>query len=199
MYAHTHKEMIETMKNEIKTQKKKHEKEMKEIKEILRKKDIEIKNKENEISSTIKTPPRGNRGVVIINITDENRDRVSILLGGMLQNGDGSFSRTPMSETWARNKNHQLIKRHDSAPQKPDCLGNIPEHPNPTTMDLEWSHVGEWQDVPWKANGTGAVGSESRVGRIEPYVDTDGKIKKALCYGNSMGNLEGWYDLEEVL
>ena len=51
------KEMIETMKNELKTQKKKHEKELKEIKEELRKKNLEIKNKENEISSTVKTPP----------------------------------------------------------------------------------------------------------------------------------------------
>ena len=71
--------MIETMKNEMKNQKKKHEKEIKEIKEELRKKDLEIKNKENEISSTVKTPPRGKKGVVIITITDENRDRVSNL------------------------------------------------------------------------------------------------------------------------
>ena len=51
------KELIETMKDEIKTQKKKHEKEMKEIKEVLRKKDLEIKNKEDEISCTVNTPP----------------------------------------------------------------------------------------------------------------------------------------------
>ena len=193
------KEMIETMKNEIKTQKKKHEKELKEIKEELRKKNLEILNKENEISSTVKTPPRGKKGVVIITITDENRHRISNLLGGMLQNDDGSFSRTPMSETWARNKDHQLISRHDSAPLKPDCLDNIPEHPNPTTMDLKWSHVGEWRDVPMKTDGTGAAESkENRVGRIEPYIDTDGKIKKAICYGSDMSNLKGWYDLDEV-
>ena len=192
------KERIESMKNEMKTQKKRHEKEIEEIKEELRKKNLEIKNRDSEISSTVKTPPRGKKGVVVIPITDENRDRVSNLLGGMLQNDDGSMSRTPMSETWAKNKNHQLVKRHDSAPQKPDCLDNIPGHPAPTTLDLEWSHEGEWQDVPMEADGTGAEGPDNRVGRIEPYIDTNGKIKTAICYGSDMGNLKGWYDLEEV-
>merc|ERR1711895_225231 len=68
------KERIETMKNEMKNQKKKHEKEIEEIKEELRKKNLEIKNRDNEISSTVKTPPRGKKGVVVIPITDENRD-----------------------------------------------------------------------------------------------------------------------------
>ena len=183
------------MRNELKNQKEKYEKEMKEIKEELKKKDSEIKSKESEISSTVKSPLRGKKSVVIITITDENRDRVSNLLGGMLYNSDGTYSRTPMSETWAKNKDHQLINKHDSAPQKPDYLNNLPEHPNPTTMNLVWSHVGEWRDVPMQANGTGAPGLENRVGRIEPYIDLDGKIK-AICYGSNMGDLKGWYDYE---
>ena len=96
--------MLETMRNELKNLKKKHEKEMKEMKEELEKKDSEIKSKENEITSTIKSPSKRKKSVVIINITDENRERVSNLLGGMLSNSDGTYSRTPMSETWAKNK-----------------------------------------------------------------------------------------------
>merc|ERR1712121_477650 len=156
-YTHSEdKEKLETMKNEMKNQKKKHEKEIEEMKEELRKKDLEIKNKEEEISSTVKTPPRGKKGVVVVQITEENKNRVSNLLGGMLQNDDGTLSRTPMSETWAKNKNHQMVKRYDSAPQKPDYVEAIPGHPAPTTLDLEWSHEAEWQDVPMKVDGTGA-------------------------------------------
>merc|ERR1711895_416749 len=55
-------------------------KKRKEMKEELRKKDLEIKNRESEISSTVKTPPRGKEGVVVITITDENRNSLSNLL-----------------------------------------------------------------------------------------------------------------------
>ena len=38
-----------------------------------------------------------------------------------------------------------------------------------------------------------------RLGRIERYIDTDGKIRKALSYGNEDTKLTVWFDLEEVL
>ena len=195
------KEMLDSMKEELKRMhelKKVQEKEMKEIKEELERKNSEIRDRENIIASTKSTPSKGKKSVVVINITEENRDRVSILLGGMLSNSDGTYYRTPMSETWSRNKDIQLVTRHDTASQRPAYLDNIPDHPNPSTLDCVWSFKGEWRDAPMEADGTGAQGTKTRVARIEPYADYDGKIKKAICYGPRMGDLKVWYDFEEV-
>ena len=143
------------------------------------------------------TPSKGRKSVLIINIT-ENRHRVNTLLGGMLDNGNGTYSSTPMSETWKNNKEIQLINRYDSAPPRPTFLDNIPGHPNPTLFNGEWSFRGEWRDAPMEANGTGEKGTSTRVARIEPYVDYDGRIKRAICYGGKMGELKIWFDFEEV-
>ena len=94
------REMLDSMKEELKKMhelKKMQEKEMKEIKEELERKNSEIR--ENVIASTMNTPSKGKKSIVVIDITEENRDRVSILLGGMLSNDNGTYSRTPMSET----------------------------------------------------------------------------------------------------
>ena len=195
------KEMVDSLKEEIRKMqelRKVQEREMKEMKEELERKNLEIRDRENMIASTRSTPSKGKKSVVIINITDENRDKVSTLLGGMLGNDDGSYSRTPMSETWSRNKEIQLVSRHDTAPPRPSYLDNIPNHPNPSTLDCVWSFKGEWRDAPMEASGTGAQGTKTRVARIEPYVDYDGRIKKAICYGPKMGELRAWYDFEEV-
>ena len=198
------KEMVDSLKEEIrKMQESKKEqeremKEMKELKEELERKYVEIRDRENMMASAMSTPSKGKKSVVIIDITDENRDRVSTLLGGMLSNDNGTYSRTPMSETWTRNKEIQLVARHDSAPPRPSFLDNIPEHPDPSTLNCVWSFKGEWRDAPREANGTGAQGTETRVARIEPYVDYDGRIKKAICYGPKMGELRIWFDFEEV-
>ena len=198
------KEMVDSLKEEIRKMqesKKKQEREMKEMKEVkeeLERKYIEIRDRENMMSSTMSTPSKGKKSVVIIDITDENRDRVSTLLGGLLSNDNGSYSSTPMSETWKNNKEIQLVARYDSAPPRPSFLDNIPEHPDPSTLDCVWSFKGEWRDAPRKANGTGARGTDTRVARIEPYVDYDGRIKKAICYGPKMGDLKVWFDFEEV-
>merc|ERR1712033_122611 len=120
-------------------------KEMKEVKEELERKYIEIRDRENMMASTMSTPSKGKKSVVIIDITDENRDRVSTLLGGMLSNDNGTYSRTPMSETWTKNKEIQLVARYDSAPPRPSFLDNIPEPPDPSTLDCVWSFKGEWR------------------------------------------------------
>ena len=189
------KETVDSLREEIrkmKDEKRIQDREMKEMKEI--KEELERSMTENVMG----TPSKGKKSVMIINITDENRDRVSTLLGGLLDNGNGTYSRTPMSETWKNNKEIQLINRYDSAPPRPTFLDNIPEHPNPSIIDAEWSFKGEWRDAPREANGTGARGTETRVARIEPYVDYDGRIKKAICYGGKMGELKIWFDFEEV-
>ena len=163
--------------------------EMKEEKEVLERSMLE---------NVMSTPSKGKKSVLIINITEENRHRVNTMLGGMLDNGNGTYSSTPMSETWKNNKEIQLIHRYDSAPPRPTFLENIPEHPNPTLFNGDWSFKGEWRDAPRDANGTGEKGTVTRVARIEPYVDYDGRIKRAICYGGKMGELKIWFDFEEV-
>ena len=189
------KETVDSLKEEIRKmreEKRTQDREMEEMKEM--KDELERSMLENVMG----TPSKGRKSVLIINITDENRHRVNTLLGGMLDNGNGTYSSTPMSETWKNNKEIQLINRYDSAPPKPNFLDNIPGHPNPSLLNAEWSFKGEWRDAPMKADGTGEKGTATRVARIEPYVDYDGRIKRAICYGGKMGELKIWFDFEEV-
>ena len=176
---------------------------LKEEKELRDREMEEMKKKNNELErsmteSIIGTPSKGKRSITIIEITDDNRDRVNIMLGGMLDNGNGTYSSTRMSETWKNNKEIQLINNYDSAPPRPDFLENIPEHPDPSTLNADWSYKGEWREAPKEANGTGEKGTDTRVARIERYIDYDGRIKRAICYGGKMGDLKIWFDFEEV-
>merc|ERR1711895_182475 len=41
-------------------------------------------------------------------------------------------------------------------------------------------------------------GTQTRIGRIEPYIDLTGTIKKAISYGTDKGSLGPWYNLEDV-
>ena len=68
----------------------------------------------------------------------------------------------------------------------------------PTDLDLDWSHEGSWNDVPMELNGNGAEGTNTRVGRVEPYIDRDGTIKEAISYGSDNGTLRTWYNMEEI-
>ena len=38
-----------------------------------------------------------------------------------------------------------------------------------------------------------------RAARVEPYIDIDGQIKQALCYGDEAEQLNTWFNLDEVL
>ena len=189
------KDKVKSLKEELRR--------LKEEKEVRDREMEEMRMKNNELERTmtesiIGTPSKGKRSVTIIEITDENRDRVNIMLGGMLDNGNGTYSSTKMSETWKNNKEIQLINNYDSAPPRPDFLENFPEHPDPSTLNAEWSYKGEWREAPKEAKGTGEKGTDTRVARIERYIDYDGRIKRAICYGGKMGDLKIWFDFEEV-
>merc|ERR1711895_284743 len=41
-------------------------------------------------------------------------------------------------------------------------------------------------------------GTQTRIGRIEPYIDMTGTITKALSYGTDKGTLGPWYNLEDL-
>ena len=148
----------------------------------------------------IAVPPQ-NRGVtpsVVKVVTEENIHMVSRLNKGMIQNPDGSFSRTPQYDTWARNNALQLKDNYESTPMLPEELKNIPGHPEPTSLKLECSHEGEWVMIPTSREEEGVEPTNQRVGRVEKYIDLDGTVKRALCYGEDDLKLGIWYHMEEM-
>ena len=148
--------------------------------------------------SIAKTLPPMEKGVIVVNITEENEDKISYMYNGMIVNENGTLSHTPMSETWAKNRNYQLVKKYETTQKKPEYLDSIPGHPVPANYDLKWSHEGRWHDVPLKIEGNGEVGTGTRMGRVEPFIDRDGTIKMAISYGSNKETLKTWYNLEEV-
>ena len=91
-----------------------------------------------------------------------------------------------------------MKRSYETTPTMPEELGNIPDHPQPTSMNLGWSHRGEWQETPVDPSQEGSEQEECRVARVEPYIDTDGVIKRALSYGDEAERLTVWFSLEEV-
>ena len=53
-----------------------------------------------------------------IQILDINTVKGKDVKAQMIVNEDGTLSHTPMSETWAKNRNHQLVKKYDTTPKK---------------------------------------------------------------------------------
>ena len=73
-------------------------------------------------------------------------------------------------------------------------------HPEPTSLNLEWSYRGQWQRVPKSNNQDGGPEYHSyNVGRVEFYVDTNGVMRRAVAYGDNSDQLLVWYDVEEML
>merc|ERR1711895_209052 len=105
------KDNLETIRKKMAEQMRLHEEEIKQLKEELRKKDLEAKSKEYTTPPVKKSPQ-------IEKITEENCSRLSELYPGMLVNEDGSLTRTPLSEAWGKYKDHQLEKRHETRPLK---------------------------------------------------------------------------------
>ena len=135
----------------------------------------------------------------VVQIDQWNREQVSLEHNGMIMREDGSLIRTPQYETFLKNMDTQLKKSYSTTPTMPEELGKIPDHPQPTDMDLGWSYRGEWQETPVDPNQEGKDQEECRVARVEPYIDTDGIIKKALSYGDEAEHLKIWFILEDVL
>ena len=71
-------------------------------------------------------------------------------------------------------------------------------HPLPTGLDLKWSYLGEWVKVPSSTRDRGPNYRETYLARIEVYVDLEGKVRKALCYGEEADSLRTWFNLEEM-
>ena len=178
-------EKIEAMEKMMEEQKKMYEEQVEKMSKELKMREIEVKNKEEEEGSNKvhqivpETTPPLIKGVVVVEINENNESKVSTIHNGMIENPDGTLSRTPQSETWVKNRDLQLKKTYETTPRMPEYLYSIPGHPTPTNLDLSWSFVGDWYDVPINPNHSGAEGEKTRVARIEPYIDINGIIKKA--------------------
>ena len=117
---------------------------------------------------------------------------------GLIRNPNGTFSRTPQYETWNTHNDIQLKDYHESTPKTPEELLLTPYHPKPTRLKLNWSYDGEWVLVPKNNKEKGPDFMNYRIGRVERYIDTDGKIKRALSYGEEDIKLTVWYRLDEM-
>ena len=71
-------------------------------------------------------------------------------------------------------------------------------HPEPTWLKLNWSHLGEWVKIPVSNKDKGPEYRDARLGRIKVYVDIEGRIRRALSYGEEAETLETWFNLEDV-
>ena len=111
------------------------------------------------------TPPLI-KGVVVVEINENNRGQVSTEHHGMIVNPNGTLSRTPQYETWVKNKVYQLKRTYETTPRLPEYLNSIPGHPSPTNLDLKWTYMGDWYDVPINPDHSGTEGGHTRVARI---------------------------------
>ena len=106
-------------------------------------------------------------------------------------------------QTLQKEKHYGLTKvdgvdTHPHAKRISRELGNF--HPEPTSLNLEWSPLGEWHRVPKTKNQQGGPENHSyNVGRIEYYVDTCGVKRRAMAYGYNSDQLLVWYDVEDML
>ena len=133
----------------------------------------------------------------IVTITEENMDRISIIHKGMLQNIDGTFTMTPQYWTWCMNTNIQLQSVLKTMPGFPADISSI-DHPEVTMLQLVWTHEGEWVLVPRDKMDKGPEYKDSTVARVEKYIDLDGKIRRAVSYGDDESKLKVWFNIEEM-
>ena len=136
---------------------------------------------------------------LIIQITEENKHRVSKKDNGMLRALDGSLQRTPQYETWNENKHLQLRNDVDETPSMPiEIRQETPGHPMPAKVRQVWSYEGEWVMVPMYTSDQGSYLNDWRPGRIEPVIDMSGKLTKILSYGQGAEELTVWFWLKEI-
>ena len=162
--------------------------------EQLKKKDEEIEKRMKELEDTAPSVPP----TLVVDINQRNMEQVSLEHNGMLVNPDGSLTRTPQYETYLKNKETQLKRTYETTPTMPEELSAVPDHPQPTNQNQNWSYKGEWHEIPVDPSQEGTELEECKVVRIEPYIDIDGVIRRALSYGDDADRLGPWFSLEEI-
>ena len=125
----------------------------------------------------------------VVTITRENKNRVSFEHKGLLINPNGTMSRTPQYDTWNRNPNMQLMKLYDTNPRMPEEVEGE-NHPGTSRLGIGWTHEGEWVLVPTFRTGGGIDYRNCKDARLEKYIDMEGNIRRAICYGNEAEKLK---------
>ena len=117
----------------------------------------------------------------------------------MLQNKDGTFSMTAQFDTWTKYDKVQIKDTYTFPPKLPEELECIPNHPKPSNLRLVWTFDGEWVLLPMNSNQQVDLDLKNGIiGRIERYIGTDGKLRKAFSYGDEDHKLIIWYNLEDM-
>ena len=153
-----------------------------------------MKKRKREIEETAPAVPP----TLVVEIDQRNVEQVSLDHNGMLMNPDGSLSRTPQYETYLKNRETQLKRTYETTPILPEELNSVPNHPQPTNQNQKWSYKGDWQEIPVDPDQEGTDLEECRVVRIEPYIDTDGVIRRVVSYGIDADHLGPWFSLDEM-
>ena len=158
---------------------------------------MDIKGKESTIKVTKKTQatntqPNRNVGFTIIDKT--NIHLVSEEFKGLIQNPMGAWDLTPLFQTWVKNTQVQQVKRYNFTPKIPQVV-QIKPHSEPSDLNLNWSHDGEWDQIVcilWNKTEIFSI-------RIERYVDLDGRTRRAVCYGDQAEKLRVWFKIEDIM
>merc|ERR1712082_197792 len=102
-----------------------------------RKVDTEVQKRTQKEEET--THKRDGNIPHIVEINERNRNRIRRDDYGMIENPDGTLSRTPQYETRKKNILVQLKNEYDSIPNMPIELLTTDRHPKPCRLNLIWS------------------------------------------------------------
>merc|ERR1711895_279589 len=135
----------------------------------------------------------------LIAITDQNRHLISDSLGGIIVLPNGTIKLTPQFLTKQKNPNIQRMKKYPTRPtQTPECVRTLDGHPQPSDLNLIWTHDGEWAKIPIERNARLHEDTPHEIVRVESYIDEEGVIRKAVSYGRIDLQLEVWYRYGDI-
>ena len=194
------KEMMLIKSKEIEELEKAHKLEMITLKEKISKlnlkerveMNVELARKIEQRNQATNTLPRKKTGYSFIDRS--NIHLVSHELGGLMQNSDGAWDMTPLFETWIKDVNVQRINTYNIKPNIPQEILFRP-HSEPSNLNLKWSHVGEWDQLICFTGDKPVVLAV----RIEKFVELDGSIRRAICYGDQAERLNVWFRIEDIM
>merc|ERR1711874_493522 len=135
----------------------------------------------------------------IVNITDQNRHLINDSLGGMIVLPSGTLKLTPQFVTKQKNPDIQRMKLHARTPTTtPQCVRALDGHPQPSDLDLHWTHEGEWAKIPIERYTRLNKDSPHEIVRVESYIDEQGVIRKAVSYGRTDQQITVWYRYGDI-
>ena len=134
----------------------------------------------------------------IVPVTKENRGMVSETHKGLIMNPNGTFTMTPQHNTWVQNPGIQIAKYHDTQVGFPPGI-NKRNHAQPSMLKLGFTFEGEWARIPRNRMDRGPNYTDFDIVRIEKYIDEEGDIRRAVCYGKENKELYVWFEFEEMM